>query len=118
MSALHTHNCFMLAQACAYFLVPWDGRVTSASLLQDGGAEEQDQEEAIGEINDRDIPAAALEEACRRIAASSAAESLGVAFHCGMPGFAGPLSAAVWEEVSFSFLAACTDLLQLQTHVR
>lgn len=108
----------MLAQACAYLLVPWDGRVTSASLLQDGGAEEQDQEEAIGEINDRDIPAAALEEACRRIAASSAAESLCVAFHCGMPGFAGPLSAAVWEEVSFSFSAACTDLLQLQTHLQ
>ena len=89
--------------------MPWDGN--SASLLQDRAAEEQDQEEASSEMDDRDIPAAALEEACRRIAASSAAESLGVAFHCGVPGFAGPLSAAVWEEVALFFLRSMCRLV-------
>ena len=44
-------------------------------------------------------PVAALREACRCIAGSSAADALGVAFHCGMPGFAMPLAAAVWEQV-------------------
>ena len=41
----------------------------------------------------------ALQEACRCIATSSAADALGSAFQCGMPGFAVPLAAAVYEQV-------------------
>ena len=42
---------------------------------------------------------AALRGACGCVAGSSAADALGVAFQCGMPGFAMPLAAAVWEQV-------------------
>ena len=51
--------------------------------------------------------AAALQEACRLIAASSAAGALSVAFQCGMPGFVVPLASAVWEQVRIISCLLC-----------
>ncbi|CAL5218684.1 g392 [Coccomyxa viridis] len=63
----------------------------------DNGAEQEEEEITNGdELSAPSV--AALREACRCIAGSSAADALGVAFHCGMPGFAMPLAAAVWEQ--------------------
>lgn len=67
-------------------------------LLQDNSAEQEEEEITNGD--ELAAPSVAvLREACRCTAGSSAADALGVAFHCGMPGFAMPLAAAVWEQV-------------------
>ena len=71
--------------------------LVSSHLLQDDTAEQGGQEVS----NDDGLaapPVAALRGACRCVA-GSCADALGVAFQCGMPGFAVPLAAAVWEQV-------------------
>jgi len=69
-----------------------------SARLQDAIAEQNDLEADNEETPDAPS-SAALQEACRCIAASSAADALGCAFQCGMPGFAVPLAAAVYEQV-------------------
>ena len=70
----------------------------TSPLLQDDSAEQAEEEITNGDSLGAPS-AAALREACRCIAGSSAADALGVAFQCGMPGFAMPLAAAIWEQV-------------------